>query len=126
MAFAIIIPLYVMAITHLAIRWFTVRRAFVVNGKTSDSALLGFLGQPAWCIALSVITFGVMTLTADLVMVSLLVDSHLQQLKVAEKIWRCWVVWNHTWRAVIFPLLVIIVEIGVCFDSPCTPPVFSH
>jgi len=94
MTFAIIIPLYIMAMIHFAIRWVTARRAFVVNGQTADAALLGFLGQPTWCIALSVITFGVMTLMADLVM-----------------IWRCWVVWSCNWRAVIFPLLVVIVEI---------------
>ncbi len=69
--FAIIIPLYIMAMTHLAVRWITARRSFVVNGKTADTVLQGFLGQPTWCIALSVITFGLMTILADSVMVSL-------------------------------------------------------
>lgn len=76
----VIIPLYILAMIHLSVRWTVIRGAFVVHGDTSDSILLGFLGQPQWCIALSVISFNLMTLIADYVTVSYSVfegDKHL-------------------------------------------------
>lgn len=54
---------------HLSIRWTVTRRAFVVDGNTADDILNSFLTQPTWCIALSVISFLLMTLMADFVTV---------------------------------------------------------
>lgn len=55
---------------HLAIRWTVTRRAFVVDGDTSEHILDSFLTQPMWCTALSVVSFSLMVLIADFVTVS--------------------------------------------------------
>ncbi|KAF9452089.1 hypothetical protein P691DRAFT_697816 [Macrolepiota fuliginosa MF-IS2] len=93
--FLIIIPLYILAMIHLSIRWTVARRAFVVDGDTASDVLNSFLTQPTWCIALSVVSFSLMTLIADFV-----------------TIWRCWVIWGRDWRVVVAPILMVLAGAG--------------
>lgn len=55
---------------HISIRWTTARSALVVHGDTADSIVQAFFSQPQWSIALSAISFSLMTLIADYVTVS--------------------------------------------------------
>ncbi|KAF9452086.1 hypothetical protein P691DRAFT_831763 [Macrolepiota fuliginosa MF-IS2] len=95
--FFVIIPLYVLALFQLALRWAIARRAFVVDGDTVENILNSLLTQPTWCIALSVVSFSLMTLIADFVTV-----------------WRCWIVWNRNWRVTVVPLLLVFAGMAFC------------
>lgn len=80
----IIIPLYVLAIIHLMVRWTVTRLAFVVHGQTSETVLNGFLFQPQWCIVLSVVSFSMSSLIADFVTVSCATLSQVRSLLIRE------------------------------------------
>lgn len=93
----IIIPLYVLAIIHLMVRWTVTRLAFVVHGQTSETVLNGFLFQPQWCIVLSVVSFSMSSLIADFVTV-----------------WRCWMIWNRNWKVAAVPFLLVVTGTAFC------------
>ncbi|KAF5350715.1 hypothetical protein D9756_008569 [Leucocoprinus leucothites] len=99
-AFVIIIPLYMLAMIHLGIHWWLARLVFVVDADTPKDSLLAFITQPQWCNALSVVTFSLMSLIADIVTV-----------------WRCWVIWNRNWKVAIIPLSLVLVGVAFCIMS---------
>ncbi|KAJ3574898.1 hypothetical protein NP233_g1460 [Leucocoprinus birnbaumii] len=99
-AFVVTIPLYMLAMIHLGIHWWLARLTFVVHAETSTESLLTFLNQPQWCNALSVVTFSLMSLIADFVMV-----------------WRCWVIWDRNWKAAVVPFTMMLVAVAFCIMS---------
>ncbi|KXN81034.1 hypothetical protein AN958_06280 [Leucoagaricus sp. SymC.cos] len=98
--FIVLVPMYILSMIHLAIRWFTLRYAFVVKGDTSDDILNGFLQQPRWCSVLSVVSFSLMSLIADFVAV-----------------WRCWMIWNRSWKVALLPILIVLAGVAFCIIS---------
>ncbi|KAF8988388.1 hypothetical protein BDQ17DRAFT_1435046 [Cyathus striatus] len=89
----IIVIMYALATTHLAIRWQTIFLGFVQNGQTEDT-IFNFLNSVPFGLQVP----GSIALVAN----TIIADCIL--------IWRCWKVWGNDWRAPVLPTLTAIAE----------------
>ncbi|KAK0438538.1 uncharacterized protein EV420DRAFT_1769662 [Desarmillaria tabescens] len=85
--------MYIMATLHVAVRWFYIRRAFIMYGETEETryhALMGWLttGSPIWALMINNIVGNVNALISECI-----------------TIWRCWIIWERNWRIVILPCI---------------------
>ncbi|KAJ7629081.1 hypothetical protein FB45DRAFT_919950, partial [Roridomyces roridus] len=87
--FVALIMMYILSTVHLIGDWIHVKRAFVDNGDTAESAAIYLVFRfPLWLAVMGTVAFVLNTLIADLVL-----------------IWRCWTLWDHNWMVVTLPIL---------------------
>ncbi len=72
--------MYIMATMHVDVRWFYARRAFIANGETEETRFFALIdsliaGGPLWVPTISSIVASINILTADCVIVRILLDS---------------------------------------------------
>ncbi len=69
---SVLVLMYLLATTHLGVRWYWVRQAFVVEATTPEDSFYVFLEvKYFWVWVVSGLTFGLNTVIADSVLVSL-------------------------------------------------------
>ncbi|KAF8915216.1 hypothetical protein CPB85DRAFT_1251651 [Mucidula mucida] len=96
---SVLVLMYLLATTHLGVRWYWVRQAFVVEATTPEDSFYVFLEvKYFWVWVVSGLTFGLNTVIADSVL-----------------IWRCWTIWSRDWRIVILPIVFTIT--GAVFNG---------
>ncbi|KAG7453293.1 uncharacterized protein BT62DRAFT_915547 [Guyanagaster necrorhizus] len=97
---AVIVTMYLIATTHLIVRWCYVRGAFISHGQTDETQFDYLFNAPKWML-ISSVSFTLNTIIADFVVV-----------------WRCWTVWEQKWIVAVIPSLCNIVGIGMRLRVP--------
>ncbi|KAK0463407.1 hypothetical protein IW261DRAFT_1613648 [Armillaria novae-zelandiae] len=104
----LVIVMYLITTSHLAVRWTFVRGGFIRHGETEETVYNYFFDAPKWML-LSTAAFMANTIIADCIM-----------------IWRCWVISGRRWAFIIIPGLCTIVGTifaGFSFyQETATPP----
>ncbi|KAK0229255.1 hypothetical protein EDD85DRAFT_140939 [Armillaria nabsnona] len=104
----LVIVMYLITTSHLAVRWTFVRGGFIKHGETEETVYNYFFDAPKWML-LSTAAFMANTLIADCIM-----------------IWRCWIIAGRRWVFIIIPGLCTIVGTifaGFSFyQETATPP----
>ncbi|KAK0493378.1 hypothetical protein EDD18DRAFT_1179860 [Armillaria luteobubalina] len=104
----LVIVMYLVTTSHMAVRWTFVRGGFIRHGETEETVYNYFFYAPRWML-LSTVAFMANTIIADCIM-----------------IWRCWVISGRRWAFIIIPGLCTIV--GTVFagfslyQETATPP----
>ncbi|KAF8180185.1 hypothetical protein BJ912DRAFT_634111 [Pholiota molesta] len=83
-------------VVQTGLQWYATKWQFVDNGDTRDSVFVSLFDTPNWSsIVGSILVFTCFVL-ADVLL-----------------IWRCFFVWNRSFRVISMPLLLLIIEIGL-------------
>ena len=105
--------MYILSSIHAINAAVLVKFAFVDHGDTLESSI-AYIAQPSLPRSLlGVIALTINTMVADFVLVrsKLWVVPRISS-ETNAQIWRCWTMWNHNWKIIVFPLICTLLGAG--------------
>ncbi|KAF8886673.1 hypothetical protein CPB84DRAFT_1850022 [Gymnopilus junonius] len=87
---------YLISTIQTSVRWYLVKRSFIDSGGTQNTVIVTFVAGPGWPNLVKDISYFIVGGVADGLL-----------------IWRCFQIWNGSFRAISLPLLFAVGAIGV-------------
>ncbi|KAF8155095.1 hypothetical protein BJ912DRAFT_1152140 [Pholiota molesta] len=94
---------------YTSLQWYELKRQFVDNGDTLDSIFLSLYATPEWLLLASDLAISIVLVLADGLL-----------------IWRCFFLWDRSFRIILLPLFLLCVEIGLFLVQPVLRAVYNN
>ena len=110
---------YLLNVEQTIIEWIWINILFELIGESKAAAVAYATVGPSWSYLLTNINAFLLAVIADSLMVRILFFGIFLLLIKFLKIWRCYHVWNGSIRPILFPLLLLLAEIGQILFRVC-------
>lgn len=106
--------LYLLNVAQSVVQWILNADLLVLAGQPTGVIYVAAFSDPGWDILINNICTFMIPAFADGILVSLSQDTIFWYTitEAGPQIWRCYNVWNCSWRVVLVPLILLVAQLG--------------